>query len=732
VNPPQPAPPADAAPVAAAPADAASPAVADSPAEAASPAVVAAPADAASASDGVCAFIAGIDVGGTFTDLVLIDTASGRVRLAKVPTTLPNQAGGVLDALDAADADLAALQTIVHGTTTTTNALLERKIAKVGLVTTRGFRDSLELGRRTRPTPYGLTGRFVPLVPRELRLEVPERMDADGGVVTPLDEAALRAALARLLAAGCEALVIHFLHSYANPAHELAALAIARDVWPNRYVTAGHLVLSEYREYERGVTAAVNASVQPVLDRYLGELRGELARRGFHRDLLVMQGNGGTVASAIVAEAAVNTVMSGPASGVIAAAYTGKAAGYENLITYDMGGTSSDVGLIRNATPQVSAELELEYAMPIHVPMVAVHTIGAGGGSIARVDDAGMLRVGPESAGASPGPICYGRGGTEPTITDANLVLGRLNPERLLGVAGRADVDGVRERLARGVGAPLGLDGVAAAAAILRIANDKMAGAIRMVSLAKGHDPRDFALFPFGGAGPLHAAALARELAIPRILIPARPGITNAIGCVVADLRHDYVRTVNKLLDALAPGEVRAALEEQVAAGRATLVREGVAIGGVHVLHSADMQFQGQSHLLTVALPGPGVSVEELRELFTRAYWDRFGVELPEIRPVLVNLHSAVIGLRPALDLAALAAAERAPAVELAQIGRREVWFDGKFRATPVYQRERLPIGGVFEGPAVVEQLDCTTVIEPGNVVTVDRLGNLVVDVESG
>ncbi|MBA3505940.1 MAG: hydantoinase/oxoprolinase family protein, partial [Betaproteobacteria bacterium] len=369
-------------------------------------------------------WIAGIDVGGTFTDLLLLNTSSGETRLAKVPTTLPNQAEGVIAALAAAAADLAAVQVIVHGTTTTTNALLERTIAKVGLITTQGFRDSLELGRRTRPTPYGLTGRFDPLVPRELRLEVPERMDADGNVVIPLDEAAVATAVETLEARGCDALVVHFLHSYLNPAHEKRALAIAKVRWRNAYVTAGHLILSEFREYERGTTACVNAAVQPVLARYLGRLREALANAGFTRDLLVMQGNGGTVSSRIVAETAVNTVMSGPASGIIAAAYSGRAAGYPNLITYDMGGTSTDVGLIADAVPEVSAELELEYAMPIHVPMVAVHTIGAGGGSIARIDDAGMLVVGPHSAGATPGPICYGRGGTRPTITDANLVLG--------------------------------------------------------------------------------------------------------------------------------------------------------------------------------------------------------------------------------------------------------------------------------------------------------------------
>lgn len=675
-------------------------------------------------------WIVGIDVGGTFTDLIGIEPEQGKVALAKVPTTLDNQAFGVLAALEKGGIALPQTDTIVHGTTTTTNALLERKVARVGLITTRGFRDSLELGRRTRPQPYGLTGHFEPLVPRQWRLEVPERMDADGEVVIPLDEAAVRQAVEQLRAAGCEALVIHFLHSYINPAHEKRALEIAAEIWPNGYITAGHELLSEYREYERGTTACVNASVQPVLHRYIERLNGELKAKGFGRDLLVMQGNGGTIAAGIVAEAAVNTVMSGPASGVMAAAYTARAAGLPNVITYDMGGTSSDVGLIQDGVPQVSSELELEYAMPIHVPMVDVHTIGAGGGSIAFINEAGMLQVGPESAGARPGPICYGRGGTRPTITDANLVLGRLDPDGLLSVDSKVSLDDVKRAIAEEVGKPLGLGVDDAAAAILRIANDKMAGAIRMVSLSRGHDPRDFALFAFGGAGPLHAAALARELGIPKLLIPARPGITNALGCVVADLRHDYVKTVNKPLSSLPDGLVQQVLDEQIAEGKATLERDGVTVDDIQVLHTADMQFQGQSHLLTVAIEDKAITRDALQKAFEAAYWQRFEVELPEIRAVLVNLHTAVIGRRPDLSLERLLAAEPAKDVAGAMKKSRKVWYDvGGWQDTPVYDRERLPRGTSFSGPAILEQLDTTVVIEPGNRVAIDGLGNLIVSV---
>lgn len=671
----------------------------------------------------------GIDVGGTFTDLLAVDSAAGTVKLAKVPTTVENQAIGFMASLAAAGVEPANLQAIVHGTTTTTNALLERKIARVGLITTRGFRDVLELGRRTRPQAYGLRGTFNPMIEREYRLEVPERMDADGKVLTPLDEAAVATAARQLLALGCEAVVIHFLHSYINSAHERRAAEIMRALWPNDYVTAGHAILSEYREYERGVTAAVNASVQPVLDRYLTRLRAELSARSFDRDILVMQGNGGTIASTLIARAAVNTIMSGPASGVMAAAYTGRASGQPNLITYDMGGTSTDVGLIENAVPQVSGELELEYAMPIHVPMVDVHTIGAGGGSIASVDAAGMLRVGPESAGARPGPICYGRGGTEPTITDANLVLGRLNPDKLLGVDHPVTLEQVREAILDKVGRHLGLDAEAAAAAVLRIANDRMAGAIRLVSLSRGHDPRDFALFAFGGAGPLHATALARELSIPTVLVPARPGITNALGCVVADLRHDYVRTVNKPLSALQDAAIAAIYAEQGREGRTTIEGEGVPVRELRYVYSADMQFAGQSHILSVSVEQPDIGVEGLHKAFAAAYWRRFGIELAEIPPVLVNLHTAVIGVRPEIDLGALAATERASTLKASQVGERRVWFPDGWQQTPVYARDRLPLDATFQGPAILEQLDCTTVVEPGDKVRQDKLGNLLIDV---
>ncbi|MCK4712055.1 MAG: hydantoinase/oxoprolinase family protein [Marinosulfonomonas sp.] len=669
--------------------------------------------------------IVGVDVGGTFTDLVLL-SADGQVRLAKVPSTLDNQAFGVLAALDAAKAHLPDVDLIVHGTTTTTNAVLERKLCKTGLITTRGFRDVLELGRRTRPQAYGMFGEFTPIIPRDLRFEVPERLYADGSIHTPLDGGAVQKAAKALLDMGCESVVIHFLHAYANPAHELEAARLVADIWPNDYITMGHALLSESREYERGVTAAVNASVQPLLQRYVDRLATELANKGYQHDVLVMNGNGGMVSASMVAREAAKTVMSGPASGVMAAAYTGARAGMLNLLTYDMGGTSTDVALIKNAQPAVSNEIEIEYAMPIHVPMVDVRTVGAGGGSIAHVNAAGLLEVGPLSAGATPGPICYDKGGKVPTITDANLLLGRMGLRDGSADDLMARVETGLETLAK----PLGISALQAAEAVIHVANTHMAGAIRMVSISLGVDPRDYALFAFGGAGPLHACALARELGVPRVLVPARPGITNALGCVVADLRHDYVRTVNRPLGTLDAADIHAIFAEQIAHGEAPINKEKIELIGIRHQYSVDMQFIGQTHLLRVDLDSATPDVAELQARFEQVYYDRFHVQLDEISANLVNVNTSVIGTRPPLDLSLLIdPAKRRVAVADAQTATRRVMFNGVWHDTPIYWRDHLPIEAEITGPAVIEQMDTTTVIEPNDVAKGDAQGNIIITI---
>lgn len=674
--------------------------------------------------------VIGVDVGGTFTDLILVDDDKGQVSVAKVPSTPHNQAFGVISAIEATGSPLEDVTAIVHGTTVTTNALLERKIAKCGLITTRGFRDTLELGRRTRPSAYGLMAEFTPLIPRNLRFEVTERMDARGNVVTALDVEEVRSAVKQLLSLGVESLVIHFLHSYSNPSHEKLAAKIARETWPSSYVTAGSDIITEFREFERAVTATVHASVQPIIARYLSRLNGELANKGYKRELLVMQGNGGLVASALAADNAVQTVMSGPASGVSAAAFCAKASGVDHLVTYDMGGTSCDIGIVQGGVPEITTEKQLEFGLPIHVPMVDVHTIGAGGGSIAFIDGGGMLQVGPESAGAAPGPICYGRGGKRITLTDANLVLGRLDPDALLSVETSVPVDAVKALMNEQIGARLKLDPVAAAAAVIRIGNNKMAGAIRMVTLSRGLDPRDYSLFAFGGAGPLHAVAVARELGIPRVLVPLRPGLINALGCIVGDVRHDYIDVVNKRLEAIDIDSVRGLLRQQMDAAHETIRNEQVEVSEVWFTHHAHMKFEGQTHVLRVRLEGPDVTLERLHSLFDQAYWNRFAVRLPEMRPVLVDVHTTIFGRRPGVSLDNLLRRKSGASLKESQLTTRSVWFaEGGWQEVPIYQRETLPSDAKFSGPAIVVQLDTTTIIEPGTRVEVDSIGNLILTV---
>ena len=672
--------------------------------------------------------IVGCDVGGTFTDLIFMRSDVSFPALVKVPTTPDNQARGVMQALSEAGVEARGLDLFIHGTTVTTNALLERKIARCGLITTKGFRDILELGRRTRPTAYGMIAKFEPLISRECRIEVDERIDAAGNILRPLDEADVEDAVKKLLELGVESVAIHFLHSYRNSVHERRAAEIVRSAWPTSYVSVGHEIMSEFREYERGVAVSINAAVQPALDRYVNALQKALGDNDIVRDLLVMQGNGGTLSANTIGKSAVSTVMSGPASGVIAAAYTAKAAGFPNVVTYDMGGTSTDVAVIESGLPLISTDLEIEYAMPIHVPMVDVHTIGAGGGSIAWVDEAGLLRVGPRSAGALPGPICFGRGGELPTITDANLVLGRLNPAQLTGVDHPVPVAAVLQRIGDAIGKPLGLSAHDAATAILRVANDKMAGALRLTLLSRGYDPRDFALFPFGGAGPLHASVLARELGIPRMIVPARPGMTNALGCVVADLRQDSVTTLNSQLGKTDPLALQAIARRQSEQGQNLLTRESDEIERFSYIHTLALQYEGQTHRLPIKMAASNLVLDKIRSAFEDAYWQRFGIAMPEGNPVVVTLHTAVIGHRKKIDLKAFANSSSLVSSPAAGNFRR-VWFEAGWCDTPIYRRDDLHIGAEFQGPAIIEQLDCTIVIEPGQDVKVDGFGNLIVEI---
>jgi N-methylhydantoinase A len=675
-------------------------------------------------------FHVGVDVGGTFTDTIAIDADVGTVKLSKVPSTPPNQAVGFLNGLRQVDIPYEAVSWLVHGTTVGTNATLERNGAVCGLITTLGFRDIIELARRERPQLFGLYGEFEPLILRSNRLEVTERLNAEGEVVVPLDEDELRAAIEELKAKGVEALMIGFLHAYANPVHEQRALEIAREIWPNPYITTSADILREYREVERFGTAAVNAYIQPLIHRYVTRLTSDLKDVGVPRNLAIMQANGGIMSADMACERSVNTVLSGPAAGVIAASYISRMAGFKNVMTCDLGGTSFDVGMIVDGTPVVSSDRDLGFNLPMRIPVIDIHTIGAGGGSIAHINEAGILQVGPRSAGAVPGPIAYGRGGEKVTVTDANVMLGRLSADKLLGVEGGVDMPRVRSAFEEQVGTTLGLDAVGSAAATLRVVNDSMAGAIRLVSLQRGFDPREFAIFSFGGAGPLHGTALARELGVPHVIVPYVPGITCALGCIVADVRHDFVQTVSRVIDEVSEEDVAAVLKAHRTDGEERLKADQVPVDAVEVSHFADMQYEGQTYTLRVALDPKDLSTAALKDTLRQAYLDRFSIDLSNFRAKLINVRTAVTGRRQALDLKRIfnAAPKKATAAE-AIIGEREVWFDGSWIKTPIYARDELPVGATITGPAIFNQMDTTTVAEPGNRITVDEVGNLIIEV---
>jgi N-methylhydantoinase A len=675
--------------------------------------------------------IVGVDVGGTFTDLFMLDAANGSFRTAKVPSHRGAESKGFLNGLNALGG-AAHIDSIVHGTTVGTNTLLERRGPKIGIITTRGFRDTLEMRRRDRRRTWGLWGDFVPIADRDMRLEVDERTLADGTIRVAAAAEDIRAAGKALLAKGAQAVAIVFINAYANAENERRALTALRALWPNDFVTASHEVLSEIREFERTSTTALNAYLQPVVASYLGELDRELAVQSFPGKLHIVQSNGGIMSTATARSFPVRTALSGPAAGVVAGAALAKAAGFDNVITCDLGGTSFDVSVIAKGKVAVAAQTTVDFGLVIRTPMIEITTIGAGGGSIASVDRGGLLQVGPESAGSVPGPACYGAGNTRPTLTDAQVVLGRINAARPLGGELKAlDGEAARRAIATHVGERLGLSVDDAAAAIVRVAEARMAGAIRLVSVERGHDPATFVAMPFGGGGALHAGALIREIGLKGALVPRFPGIVSALGCVLADLRHDMVQTLNVMLDGLDVAALERRMQAMGQQASAVIAAAGIAVDATDVLYELDMHYVGQTHTLAVPLPtaasdgaGFGLSRESIRAAFEKAYLASFSRLLPGIGARIVSLRVAAIGRRPAFDFSAFAPK---PSGEARQ-GTRRVWFDGGWRETPIWSRLDLPAGARIEGPAILEQPDATTVIEPGLVGRIDKLGNLLVE----
>jgi N-methylhydantoinase A len=665
----------------------------------------------------------GVDVGGTFTDVVVYDEATGALRVAKSPTTAADPARGLLNALAKLEVGLAAAGRVVHGTTIGTNAILERTGATVWMLTTRGFRDTLEIGRTNRTVLYDIRARKpAPLVERHRVLEVDERVAFDGSVLRPLAEPEVREALGHIRAAGGQgagAVVLGFLHSYASPAHERAAARLAEALLPGWYVCASADVLPELREYERFNTAALNAYIGPTVGGYLTRLGATLAERGYAGRVFVTTSSGGVMTAEAAARLPVHTVLSGPAGGVAAAVALGRLTGCGNLITYDMGGTSTDVCLVEHFEPTLTTEQHIA-GLPNRTPQIEINSIGAGGGSLAWLDAGGVLRVGPRSAGADPGPACYGRGGVEPTITDANLVLGRVPSDAPLAGEVALDPGRARRALAALLDRLPALAGEAALAeGIVRIAVARMVGAIKEISIAKGHDPRDFVLVAYGGAGPMHAAFVAEELEMARVMVPPAPGNFSAYGSLISDVRRDYVRT--RLLPTRDAdfGEVErvfASLEDEA---RRQLVGEGIGRDGISTVRALGMRYVGQSWELLVRVPAGADSTASLERAFHAAHERRYG-HASAGPTEIVNFRLTAIGAVPKPP------PRRWGGEPPAGPGRRLVHLGGEPRTVPVYERRGLPAGAAATGPAIIEEMGATTVVPPGWAATVGEWGELV------
>ena len=669
----------------------------------------------------------GFDVGGTFTDFTLHDTTDGTLRHFKVPSTPADPSEAIETGLATLMQTLAiapgAIGFVGHGTTVATNMVIERRGVPTGLITTRGFRDVLEIGRQVRPHLYDYTVRTpVPLVPRERRLEVSERIDASGAVLVPLDETEVAAAAGALAAQGVQAIAIGFLHSYLNDAHERRAAEIVRARLPGVYLSTSSGVLPEFREFERFSTAAINAYIGPRMERYLDRFLGRLSGLGLTVQPYTIHSNGGLMSVETVREFPVRCCLSGPAAGVIGAAEVAREAGYANLVTFDAGGTSTDVSLIERGVPAFASSRTIaDY--PVRSPMVDVHVIGAGGGSIAWLDDAGALKVGPHSAGAAPGPVAYGSGGTEPTLTDANIVLHRLDPVALLGGRMPVDEQAARRIIAEKIAAPMGLTVEQAALGIVRIAVANMSRAIRSVSTEKGHDVREFTLFPYGGAGPLHAVAVAVECGIDRILVPVEPGTLCARGILLSDISLDLVRSEITAADAVSWPRIVQRFAAMQTNGRAWLDGEHIALERRRFALVIDARYKGQNHEVQVRLAGEGLEYGDFVREFADAHRREYGYDIPGRTIEVVNCRLKAIGLidRPAAHFNGAAGLLHARSA-------RQVHFDGGWAETPIYSRNDLPVGVRLAGPAVIDEMSATTLVPPESHVSVDRFGNLLLE----
>jgi N-methylhydantoinase A len=677
-----------------------------------------------------------VDTGGTFTDLCVLDETTGSFSVAKVPSTPDNPALAVMDGVKMVLNDLQiepeAVAFFIHGTTVATNALLEGKGAPIALITTKGFEDVILIGRQNRPKLYDHWGRRpTPIVARSQCHGIKERTLYTGEILTSLDQIQAAGLVEKIKAAGINSIAVSLLHAYANPNHELQVKEIISRIHPGAHVTLSSEVLSEFREYERTSTICINAYVMPRVNNYVGYLENRLKESDIGSDLYIMQSNGGVITSETARTVSARTVLSGPAGGALTGELLARTTENKNVITLDVGGTSSDICLIEKGKARLTTESDIE-GYPIKLPMIDINTIGAGGGSIAWIDAGGALQVGPVSAGSVPGPVCYGRGGTEPTVTDANAILGRINPEYLLGGQMRVHLDDARKVMQEKIADPLGLDLLQTAEGIIRVVNANMVRGIRRVSVERGYDPRDFALVPFGGAGPLHGADLAEALSMDRLIIPAHPGIGSAFGMLSADVRHDYVKTHITLAAEADHKQVEGLFAEMEAQATDQLNREGFGGEAVILDRKVDMRYLRQAYELTVPLTEALFSPEAVPHLVGRfhdMHRHAYGYARDEEPVEIVYLRLVALGKLPGLKLQIRESGDDA---QPNPFSNRIVYFGGRPLETAIYQRDTLKPGQVVPGPAIVEQLDSTVVVTPPFAAECDPYGNLILNRKEG
>lgn len=672
----------------------------------------------------------GVDVGGTFTDVALLNAETGELSITKVPSTPDNPSQGVLsgikDICKQESIQPANIINLIHGTTVATNTTLEYKGAKTALITTEGFRDLLHIGRQIRPSLYDFGARRPePLIPRNLRFEVNERVYSDGQVLKKLDKKNVMEVISKLKKLEVESIAVCLLHSYINPEHEKELKQIILENLPDISITISSDILPEFREYERMSTTVINAYVMPSIERYLSDLRNEIKEMGISSDLYIMQSNGGIIPAETAMEKSASTILSGPAGGVLGGQLIANLVNCKNAITVDMGGTSFDMCLLYEGTPRYTTESEIG-GHPIKLPMIDIETIGSGGGSIAWIDKGKALRVGPQSAGADPGPVCYDKGGTKPTVTDANLILGRIGPDSPL--IGEMNIDKAVEIIKREIADPLDLTVEEAAKGIIDVANANMVRGIRGVSVEKGFDPREFSLVAFGGAGPLHAADLARELSINEVIIPINPGISSAIGMLTADIRHDYVRTYLREISKVRESNLNSLYMEMEKEARAELSSEGVSEENMVIRRSADLRYQGQSYELNVEVPSKDLDAKEILELRQKLHKEHeraYGYSIEEEEVEFVNARITSLGKLPTPEFKREKPKVRS--LENALKGTREVLFNNEFLETKILDRNAIPTNSKIQGPVIIEQLDSTTVVLPGQTAYVDEYKNILI-----